>query len=181
MTFTAKTALLVAATALAGLSSPALADHHKSGKAKGNIVAAAVSSPQLETLEAAVKAAGLVDTLASKGPFTVFAPVDDAFAKLPAGTVDTLLEPENKDQLKAVLTYHVVAGEVAASDLVKLINQQGGTATLTTVQGGTLKASLSGNDVVVTDAQGRTATVIKTDMRQSNGIIHLTDGVFLPG
>lgn len=177
---------LATAAILAVSSTPALAGHHMDKKnhseksAAGNIVAGAASSSQHKTLVAAVKAAKLVDTLASGGPFTVFAPTDAAFAKLPAGTVDTLLKPENRDQLSAVLTYHVVPGKVTAAQLVSMIQQSGGTAALTTVQGGTLKAMLSGGNVVLTDATGGTATVVKADMMQSNGVIHVTDSVSLP-
>ena len=140
----------------------------------------ATKSKDHETLVAAVKAAGLVDTLASGGPFTVFAPTDAAFARLPAGTVDTLLQPANRDQLRAVLTYHVVAGKVTAGQLVKLIQDNGGKAMLTTVQGGTLTASLSGSSVLITDAAGGTAKVTAADLIQSNGVIHVTDAVSLP-
>ena len=147
---------------------------------KGNLVAAAMKSKDHETLVAAVKAAGLVDTLASGGPFTVFAPTDAAFARLPAGTVDTLLQPANRDQLRAVLTYHVVPGKVTAGQLVKLIQDNGGKAMLTTVQGGTLTASLSGSSVLITDAAGGTAKVTAADLIQSNGVIHVTDAVSLP-
>jgi len=132
------------------------------------------------TLVAAVRAAGLVDTLASGGPFTVFAPTDAAFAKLPAGTVDTLLQPANRDQLRAVLTYHVVPGKVTSAQLVDLIGKNGGKATLTTVQGGTLTASLSGSSVLITDAAGGSAKVTAADLVQSNGVIHVTDAVSLP-
>lgn len=173
---TSRMLTLAAATALAVLPASANAG---SGT-KGNLVAAAMKSNDHETLVAAVKAAGLVDTLASGGPFTVFAPTDDAFAKLPAGTVDTLLQPANRGQLRAVLTYHVVPGRVSASQLVKLIQGNGGKAILTTVQGGTLTASLSGNTVVITDAAGGTARVTAADLIQSNGIIHVTDAVSLP-
>ncbi len=150
------------------------------GAAKGNLVAAAMSSKDHKTLVAAVKAAGLVDTLASGGPFTVFAPTDAAFAKLPAGTVDTLLNPASRDQLRAVLTYHVVPGKVSSTQLVEAIRKSGGQATLTTVQGGTLTASLSGGSVAITDAAGGTAMVTKADLMQSNGVIHVTDAVSLP-
>ncbi len=139
-----------------------------------------MQSKDHETLVAAVKAAGLVDTLASGGPFTVFAPTDAAFAKLPAGTVDTLLQPANRDQLRAVLTYHVVPGKVTSTQLVDLIGKNGGKATLTTVQGGTLTASLSGSSVLITDAAGGTAKVTAADLVQSNGVIHITDAVSLP-
>lgn len=173
---TPKMLAVAAAAALAILPAAATAG---SG-AKSNIVAAAVQSKDHETLVAAVKAAGLVDTLASGGPFTVFAPTDAAFTKLPAGTVDTLLQPANRDQLRAVLTYHVVPGKITAGQLVKLIQDNGGKATLTTVQGGTLTASLSGSSVMITDAAGGTARVIAADLMQSNGVIHVTDAVSLP-
>ena len=173
------TSKMLAAAAAAALAILPTAASAGSGT-KGNIVAAAVQSKDHETLVAAVKAAGLVDTLASSGPFTVFAPTDAAFARLPAGTVDTLLQPANRDQLRAVLTYHVVPGQVTAGQLVKLIQDNGGKATLTTVQGGTLTASLSGSSVLITDAAGGTARVTAADLVQSNGIIHVTDAVSLP-
>jgi uncharacterized surface protein with fasciclin (FAS1) repeats len=132
------------------------------------------------TLVAAVKAAGLVETLSSPGPFTIFAPTDAGFAKLPAGTVETLVKPENKGTLTAILTYHAVAGKVTAGDLVKLINANGGKATITTVQGGKLTAMLEGGKVVITDGAGRKTTVTTADVMTSNGVIHVTDGVFLP-
>jgi uncharacterized surface protein with fasciclin (FAS1) repeats len=165
------------AAALALALTPAAAS---AGSPKGNIVAAAVTSPDHQTLVAAVKAAGLVDTLAGKGPFTLFAPTDAAFAKLPAGTVETLLKPENRGQLSAVLTYHVVPGRVTAAELIGKINASGGSAALTTVQGGTLTASLNGGKVILTDAKGGTATVTAADLVQSNGVIHVTDAVSLP-
>lgn len=171
---------LTAAAAVLALAAAPTAAIAKNHAAKGNIVAAAMQSPDHETLVAAVKAAKLVDTLAGKGPFTVFAPTDAAFAKLPAGTVDTLLKPENQSTLAGILTYHVVPGKVLAADLIKQIQAGGGTAALTTVQGGTLTASLSGNNVVITDAKGGTATVITADLKQSNGVIHVTDAVSLP-
>ena len=176
MNNTTKTLALAVAAALAIMPTVASAG---SGT-KGNLVAAAMKSKDHETLVAAVKAAGLVDTLASGGPFTVFAPTDAAFAKLPAGTVDTLLQPANRDQLRAVLTYHVVPGKVTSAQLVDLIGKNGGQATLTTVQGGTLTASLSGNSVLITDAAGGTAKVTSADLLQSNGVIHVTDAVSLP-
>jgi len=145
-----------------------------------NIVENAVNSKDHTTLVAAVKAAGLVDTLEGPGPFTVFAPTNEAFAKLPAGTVDTLLKPENKDQLVKILTYHVVAGKVSSKELVKLIKSGGGKAMLKTVAGGTLTASLQGSKVVLTDEKGGTATVTIADVYQSNGIIHVVDAVLLP-
>ena len=145
-----------------------------------NIVENAVNSKDHTTLVAAVKAAGLVDTLEGPGPFTVFAPTNEAFAKLPAGTVDTLLKPENKDQLVKILTYHVVAGKVSSKELVKLIKSGGGKAMLKTVAGGTLTASLQGGKVVLTDEKGGKATVTIADVYQSNGIIHVVDAVLLP-
>ena len=145
-----------------------------------NIVQNAVNSKDHTTLVAAVKAAGLVDTLRGAGPYTVFAPVNTAFEKLPAGTVDTLLKPENKDQLVKVLTYHVVAGKVSSSDLVKMIKDGGGKAELTTVEGGKITASISDGKVILTDEKGGTATVTIADVFQSNGVIHVVDWVLLP-
>jgi uncharacterized surface protein with fasciclin (FAS1) repeats len=171
-------AALAATTGLVAV--PALADHHKEMKAEANIVQTAMSTGVHNTLVAAVKAAGLVDTLSSPGPFTVFAPTDAAFAKLPAGTVETLVKPENKGTLTTILTYHAVVGKVTAGDLVKLINANGGKATIKTVQGGTLTAELVGGKVVITDAKGGKTTVVQADVMTSNGVIHVTDGVFLP-
>jgi len=145
-----------------------------------NIVQNAVNSKDHTTLVAAVKAAGLVDTLQGAGPFTVFAPVNAAFEKLPAGTVDTLLKPENKDQLVKVLTYHVVAGKVSSSDLVKMIKDGGGKAELTTVEGGKITASISDGKVILADEKGGSATVTIADVFQSNGVIHVVDSVLLP-
>jgi uncharacterized surface protein with fasciclin (FAS1) repeats len=145
-----------------------------------NIVENAVNSKDHTTLVAAVKAAGLVDTLEGKGPFTVFAPTNAAFDKLPAGTVDTLLKPENKDQLVKVLTYHVVAGRVTSKELVKMIKADGGKAMLKTVAGGTLTATVSDGKVMLTDEKGGMATVTIADVYQSNGVIHVVDSVLLP-
>jgi uncharacterized surface protein with fasciclin (FAS1) repeats len=145
-----------------------------------NIVQNAVNSKDHTTLVAAVKAAGLVDTLQGAGPFTVFAPVNAAFEKLPAGTVDTLLKPENKDQLVKVLTYHVIAGKVSSSDLVKMIKDGGGKAELTTVEGGKITASISDGKVILADEKGGSATVTIADVFQSNGVIHVVDSVLLP-
>ncbi len=172
----------ILAAALLGVSAPALAGHHASGHEQtASIVETAIGSADHETLVAAVKAAGLVDALSGDGPLTVFAPTDAAFGALPAGTVDTLLLPENQGQLQSVLTYHVVAGAVSSSDLVKMIADNGGTAELTTLQGGTLTASLSDGNVILTDANGGTATVVAADLGASNGVIHVTDAVSLPG
>lgn len=145
-----------------------------------NIIENAVKSNDHTTLVAAVKAAGLVETLQSAGPFTVFAPVNDAFAKLPAGTVETLLKPENKAKLAGVLTYHVVAGKINSGDLVKLIKDNGGTFTAKTVAGGELQFMIKGKNVLVKDANGGVATVTIADVNQSNGVIHVINKVLLP-
>lgn len=145
-----------------------------------NIVQNAVNSQDHTTLVAAVKAAGLVDTLEGPGPFTVFAPTNEAFAKLPAGTVDTLLKPENKEMLVKVLTYHVVAGRVSASDLMKQIKEGGGKASLKTVNGETLTATMNGKHIILTDQKGDTSTVTIANVFQSNGVIHVVDTVLLP-
>src|SRR5277367_938669 len=137
-----------------------------------NIVENAVNSADHTTLVAAVKAAGLVDTLESPGPFTVFAPTNEAFDKLPAGTVDMLLKPENLATLKKILTYHVVAGKMTSKDIAKKIEMGGGKATLTTVEGGTLTAMMDGGKLVLTDEKGGTSTVTIADVIQSNGVIH---------
>ena len=148
--------------------------------ANKSIVENAVNSPIHTTLVAAVKAAGLVETLSGPGPFTVFAPTDAAFAKLPAGTVETLVEPANKATLTKILTYHVVAGRVSAEQLIAMINAGGGKAELTTVEGGILTASLQGSSVILTDEKGGVATVTQADVFQSNGVIHVTDTVSMP-
>src|ERR1700679_3928466 len=144
------------------------------------IVENAVNSPINKTLVAAVKAGGLVDTLNSPGPFTVFAPTDDAFAKLPAGTVDTLVMPENKQTLDKILTYHVVAGRISSKQLAAMIKKGGGKATLKTVQGEDLTASMSGSNIMLTDAKGGMATITTADVFQSNGVIHIIDTVLMP-
>lgn len=179
-TFTAIiAAALAATTGLAAL--PAVAHQHKAAaQATPNIVQTAMSTGVHNTLVAAVKAAGLVETLSSPGPFTIFAPTDTAFAKLPDGTVATLVKPENKGTLTGILTYHAVAGKVTSADLVKLIKSHGGEAVITTVAGGELTARLSGNKIVITDEQGRATAVTQADVVTSNGVIHVTDGVFLP-
>ena len=144
------------------------------------IVENAVNSPIHTTLVAAVKAAGLVDTLSGPGPFTVFAPTNDAFAKLPAGTVDNLLLPQNKAMLQSVLTYHVVPGRIAAADLMAQIQAGGGRATLTTVQGEPLTATMMNGMVMLTDTKGNMAHVTQGDVMQSNGVIHVIDTVLMP-
>ena len=145
-----------------------------------NIVENAVNSKDHTTLVAAVKAAGLVDTLSGAGPFTVFAPTNDAFGKLPKGTVEKLVEPASKQQLTTILTYHVVAGRMTADELVKAIKAGNGKATLKTAQGGQLTAALDGNKVVITDAKGGKSTVTIPDVMQSNGVIHVVDTVLMP-
>jgi len=145
-----------------------------------DIIDNAVNSPIHKTLVAAVKAADLVSTLKGSGPFTVFAPTDAAFKALPAGTVDGLLKPESKATLVGILTYHVVPGSVSANDLIKLIKSGNGTATVKTVQGEDLKASLRGKKVELTDSKGNIATVTQADVIQSNGVIHVIDKVLMP-
>ena len=148
--------------------------------ASKDIVDNAVNSKDHTTLVAAVKAAGLVGTLKGPGPFTVFAPTNEAFAALPAGTVDTLLKPENKAKLTQVLTYHVVAGRMDAAALMAAITAGGGKAMLMTVEGDPLTATLSAGHVMVTDESGHAATVTIADVTQSNGVIHVVDKVLLP-
>ncbi len=145
-----------------------------------DIVDIAAGSEPHSTLVAAVKAAGLVETLKSKGPFTVFAPVNDAFAKLPAGTVEFLLKSENKATLAKILTYHVVAGNLDAKAVVNAITSGNGKAVLTTVSGGTLTATLDNGKVKLTDEKGGFAYVTVTDLKGSNGVIHVIDTVMLP-
>ena len=145
-----------------------------------DIIDNAVNSKDHTTLVAAVKAAGLVETLKGAGPFTVFAPTNAAFAALPAGTVDTLLKPENKATLSGILTYHVVAGKVDAAALTKMIADGKGTASLKTVAGGTLTAKTAGGKVMIMDEKGGSATVTIADVYQSNGVIHVVDKVLLP-
>jgi uncharacterized surface protein with fasciclin (FAS1) repeats len=147
-----------------------------------DIVDNAVNSADHTTLVAAVKAAGLVGTLKGPGPFTVFAPTNEAFAELPAGTVPTLLKPENKPMLTKVLTYHVVPGHLDFADMAKMIMAGGGKATLTTVEGAPLTLTMNGmHNIVVTDAKGGTAQIITYDVNQSNGVIQVIDKVLLPG
>lgn len=145
-----------------------------------DIIDNAVNSSDHTTLVAAVKAAGLVDTLKGKGPFTVFAPTNSAFSALPAGTVDTLLKPENKEMLSKVLTYHVVAGKFDSKAIMKAIKKGKGKAMLTTVEGGMLTASMDGSTLVLTDEKGGMSRVTIADVRQSNGVIHVVDTVVMP-
>ena len=148
--------------------------------ASKTIVANAVNSPIHKTLVAAVKAAGLVDTLNGPGPFTVFAPTDDAFAKLPAGTVDTLVKPENKATLTKILTYHVVAGKITSHELKSWIKKGGGSYVATTVEGGKLTFTMDMHKIKITDEKGGTAFITTADVMQSNGVIHVIDTVLMP-
>ena len=145
-----------------------------------NIIENAVNSKDHTTLVAAVKAAGLVETLSGPGPFTVFAPTNAAFEKLPAGTVETLLKPENKDKLVAILTYHVVPAAAMSDAVAKMIADDGGSHAIKTVQGGTIIAKKDGNNITLTDENGNVATVTIADVKQSNGVIHVIDTVLLP-
>ena len=144
------------------------------------IVDVAAGNENFTTLVAAVKAAGLVETLSSEGPFTVFAPTNDAFAKLPAGTVDNLLKPENIEKLKGLLTYHVVAGKFDAATVTEAITKGNGKYTVTTVQGGKIDLSIKEGKVVVTDANGKSAVVVMADVAAANGVIHAIDSVVMP-
>lgn len=174
----------LAAFALSAIASPVLAKNPMVGGAAmyptKDIVDNAVASKDHTTLVAAVKAAGLVDTLKGAGPFTVFAPTNAAFAKLPAGTVDTLVMPENKAQLTSILTYHVVAGRMTSVDLAKAIRAGKGKAVLTTVNGGTLTAAMMGKRLMLTDAKGGMSHVTIGNVMQKNGVIHVVDTVLMP-
>ena len=145
-----------------------------------NIVENAVNSKDHTTLVAAVKAAGLVETLQSKGPFTVFAPTNGAFNKLPEGTVETLVKPENKEMLTSILTYHVVPGKISSKDLMKIMKANGGKYMAKTVQGEELTFWMKGKDIYVKDAKGGSAKVTIADVNQSNGMIHVIDTVLMP-
>lgn len=145
-----------------------------------NIIENAVNSKDHTTLVAAVKAAGLVETLQSAGPFTVFAPTNEAFNKLPKGTVETLLKPENLKTLQTILTYHVIAGKMNASDIGKAIKTGNGKAMLKTVSGGTLTAWMEGKDLYISDENGSKSKITISDVNQSNGVIHIIDAVLLP-
>jgi uncharacterized surface protein with fasciclin (FAS1) repeats len=174
-------ALLVLAItyAVAGMDNPVVGG--KEMYPTKNIIENAVNSADHTTLVAAVKAAGLVETLEGPGPFTVFAPTNEAFDKLPAGTVDTLLKPENKPTLTKILTYHVVAGRLSATDLMKKIKEGNGSAELTTVEGGKLWVMLhDGKHIMLKDEKGGTALVTIANVFQSNGVIHVIDSVVMP-
>ena len=168
------------AVALAAAKAPVVTVGGAPMYSNKTIVQNAVHSKDHTTLVAAVKAAGLVPTLSGKGPFTVFAPTNAAFDKLPAGTVDTLLKPENKDQLTKVLTYHVVPGRLTAVDLGRMVKAGGGKAMLKTVEGEPLTVTDQGGRLMVTDSKNDVATVSIPDVRQSNGVIHVVDTVLLP-
>jgi uncharacterized surface protein with fasciclin (FAS1) repeats len=169
---------LFAASAILAANNPMVGGHEMFPSK--NIVQNALNSDDHTTLVAAVKAAGLVDTLEDPGPFTVFAPTNEAFAKLPAGTVDTLLMTENKTTLTKVLTYHVVAGRMDSKDIAKAIKAGNGKAALNTVSGGKLWASMQGKDLILTDEKGGTAKVTISNVYQSNGVIHVIDTVLIP-
>jgi len=174
----------VVALALATVAIPALAKNPMVGGAAmyptKNIIQNAVNSKEHTTLVAAVKAAGLVGTLSGKGPFTVFAPTNAAFDKLPAGTVGELVKPENKATLTSILTYHVVAGRLTAANIAAKIKAGKGKATLTTLSGGTLTASMMGGKLMLTDAKGGMSHVTIGNVMQSNGVIHVVDTVLMP-
>jgi uncharacterized surface protein with fasciclin (FAS1) repeats len=145
-----------------------------------NIIGVAAGNENFSTLVAAVEAAGLLETLSGSGPFTVFAPTNDAFAKLPEGTIATLLKPENKATLTSILTYHVVSGKFDATTIVAAIKDNEGVFTVTTVQGDKLVASLNGSDVMLKDEKGNMSKVVIADVAASNGIIHAIDSVVMP-
>src|SRR5271165_2267479 len=174
--------LLAIALGLTALAAQAQKDPMVGGSAMyptKNIIQNAIESKDHTTLVAAVKAGGLVDTLEGAGPFTVFAPTNEAFDKLPAGTVDNLLKPENKATLDKILTYHVVPGKVSSKDLMKQIKAGGGKAMLKTVEGEDLTAAVVMGKIVLTDAKGGTSTVTIADVFQSNGVIHVVDAVLM--
>jgi len=173
-------AAVAATTGLVAVSTTPVAAHKQRPAATPNIVETAVSTGVHTTLVAAVQAADLVGTLSGNTDLTVFAPTDTAFAKLPDGTVETLVKPRNKGALTDILTYHVVPGRVTSGQLVNLIERHRGEATITTVSGGQLTARLAGDNIIITDAKGRATAVTTANVRTSNGIIHVTDGVFLP-
>lgn len=175
------------AVAVLGLATVTMAGTQKDPMVGGaamyptkNIVENAMNSQDHTTLVAAVKAAGLVNTLEGPGPFTVFAPTNEAFAKLPAGTVDNLVKPENKDTLTKILKYHVVSGRMSTSDIRKMIKASNGTAHLSTVSGGTLTATMQGGRIVLTDEKGGSAMITIPNVYQSNGVIQVIDTVLMP-
>lgn len=166
--------MLVVAVIATFLCTNAIAQESK------NVVENAIGSKDHTTLVAAIKAADLVETLTGKGPFTVFAPTNQAFANLPKGTVETLLQPENKSKLQAILTYHVVAGNLDSKSVVAAIKSGNGEATVTTIQGGKLVAKLDGKNVIIVDENGNKSIITAVDIYSSNGVIHVIDSVVLP-
>lgn len=177
-TFALATGLGLAISTAPGLANPTVGGAPMF--ATKNIVENAMNSKDHTTLVAAVKAAGLVDTLAGAGPFTVFAPTNEAFKKLPRGTVETLVKPENKGTLTKILTYHVVPGRISASDIDKMITEGGGKAMLKTVEGDTLTAMRKGKSIVLADDKGDTAAITIANVYQSNGVIHVINRVMQP-
>lgn len=182
---------VLAFVSLSFLSNDVVAQCHSSKKAKavqtalttapGDVVDVAISSKDHTTLVAAVKAAGLVETLKGEGPFTIFAPTNDAFNQLPAGTVEGLLKPESKSALANILTYHVIAGNLDSEAVVAAIKAGNGTAEVTAVNGGTVKAMIENGGVVLMDENGNKAKVTAVDLKGTNGVIHVIDQVILPG
>ncbi len=173
----AGTAILIAGAAFAQMN-PMVGGAEMSPEK--NAVENASAAPNLSTLVAAVKAAGLAETLSGAGPFTIFAPTDDAFAKLPAGTVDTLLKPENKEMLATILKCHVVGADVSSEALAKMIKDDGGKAEVDTLGGCKLEAAMDGENITLTDENGTVATVETADVKQSNGVVHVIDAVMTP-
>jgi uncharacterized surface protein with fasciclin (FAS1) repeats len=177
-------AVLLAATAVAASSAVFAQDMPMVGGAPMDpaktIPENASAASNLTTLVAAVKAAGLVETLAGKGPFTVFAPTNEAFAKLPAGTVDTLVKPENKEMLTKILTYHVVPAAATSAAAMQMIKDDGGKHNVKTVEGGTITLQMAGDKLTITDEKGGVATVTQADVMQSNGVVHVIDTVLMP-
>lgn len=169
---------IVAASAMFAATDPMVGGHEMFPTK--NIVQNALNSDDHTTLVAAVKAAGLVDTLEGPGPFTVFAPTNEAFAKLPAGTVNTLLMADNKAMLTKILTYHVVSGKLGSKEIARAVKEGHGKAELNTVSGGKLWASMDGKDLTLTDEKGGTAKVTISNVYQSNGVIHVIDTVLMP-
>jgi len=178
LTIIAVVALAISSAAAGDMSNPVVGG--KEMFPSKNIIENAVNSADHTTLVAAVKAAGLVETLEGAGPFTVFAPTNEAFNKLPAGTVDTLLKPENKSTLIKVLTYHVIAGRWSKAELMKKIRENNGSAELTTVEGGKLWVTQDGKHIQLKDEKGGTATITIANVFQSNGVIHVIDTVVMP-
>ena len=171
-----KLSMFVAGAAVIAFAAPSAAQAQEK-----DIVETAVAAGSFKTLAKLLTDAGLIETLKGPGPFTVFAPTNASFAALPAGTVDTLLKPENKSMLSNILTYHVVSGRVDSAALAQMIRAGNGRAMIKTVNGGTLIATMSGSNVLITDAKGGSATVTIADVYQSNGVIHVVNKVLLPG